>query len=213
MTDFSSHPDCIVLSDLHLAEGKNPVTRRYSRLENFFYDRTFERLLAYLQTRAEQKKKPWTLIFNGDFIDFLRVTSIPKAPDIPKGFPRLSSTKKKYGLGTSPMESKWQLERVVAGHPVFFRALARFLFSGNRVIILRGNHDVNWFWPEVRYRFLELMDGFLQELCSGSPEEEKMVSQAQDRIQINSWFFYTKALVYVEHGNQYDPNNSFRNFL
>ena len=44
-----------------------------------------------------------------------------------------------------------------------FRALARFLLAGHRVVILKGSHDVNWFWPEVRYRFLELMQDHLKE--------------------------------------------------
>jgi len=205
--------DYVILSDFHLAEGKNPDTRRVSRLESFLFDQPFEHLLLHLQDRSEKKGRPWTLIFNGDLMDFLRVTSIPDHTQRGKGLPHLSPTKQRYGMGTSPAESKWQLERIVRGHPAFFRALARFLLSGHRVIIIKGNHDVNWFWPEVRYRFYELMETFLDELCTTQGQKKKEIAGALDRIYVRSWSFYIKNLLYVEHGNQYDPANTFRNFL
>ena len=205
--------DYVILSDLHLSEGKNPSTQRVSRLENFLFDRSFERLLLHLQVLAEQKGRPWTLIINGDMLDFLRVTSIPDPAHLPKGLPYLTPTKRRYGLGTSPAESKWQLERIVEGHPVFFRALARFLLAGQHLIIIKGNHDVNWFWPEVRYRFFELIETFLSEILKKKRKEENKISQALDRIEVRSWAFYIKDLLYVEHGNQYDSSNAFRNFL
>jgi len=205
--------DYVVLSDLHLSEGTRPDSLRVSRLENFLSDRPFDRFLAHLETLAAKKERPWTLVINGDMLDFLRVTSIPDPDRPPRGFPRISLTKRKYGLGTSPAESKWQLERIVEGHPRFFRALARFLLSGQRVVIIKGNHDVNWFWPEVRYRFLELLEGFITKLCPEGEGREQKISQALDRLQINSWSLYIKDLLYVEHGNQYDSINAFRNFL
>jgi UDP-2,3-diacylglucosamine pyrophosphatase LpxH len=213
MSTSSVRSDYAILSDLHLSEGKRPATRRISRLENFLADRPFEHLLAHLETVAEQKGCPWTLVFNGDMLDFLRVTSIPDPDHPPSGLPHISQTKIKYGLGTSPAESKWQIERVVEGHPGFFQALARFLLAGHRVIIIKGNHDVNWFWPEVRYRFLELLEGFLSDCCPAGESRETEVGQALDRVQIRSWCLYIKDLLYVEHGNQYDPVNAFRNFL
>ncbi len=205
--------DYVILSDLHLAEGRNPSTRRYCRLESFFYDRPFEKLLVHLSRMAEQKGRTWTLVFNGDMIDFLRVTSLPERGNRPKGIPPITSTKQKYGLGTSPAESKWQLERVVKGHPLFFEALARFLLEGHQVVILKGNHDVHWFWPEVRYRFLELLEGFLRNVDPVSPPGATEISEALDRLHFRSWSLYEKGLLYVEHGNQYDPTNAFQNFL
>ncbi len=205
--------DYIIVSDFHLAEGKNPATQRFSRLENFFFDSSFKRLLDHLHQISEKKTKPWALIFNGDLMDFLRVTSTPNPKNRPEGFPIITRTKKKYGPGTSPAESKWQLERIVEGHPDFFRALAHFVLKGHQVIIIKGNHDVNWFWPAVRYRFLELMEVFLRELCIDNGRDEEKISQALDRIIIRSWIFYIKNLLYVEHGNQYDQANSFRHFL
>jgi len=209
----SEQTDYAIVSDFHLAEGKRPATQRYSRHENFLSDRAFEQFLLHLEKLAEQKGRPWTLIFNGDLLDFLRVTSIPSRDAYPKGLPRLTSTKRKYGLGTSPAESKWQLERIVEGHTTFFRALAGFLLAGNEVIIIKGNHDVNWFWPEVRYRFLELLGQFLSELCPDRLNREKKIGRALDRLHIRPWSFHIEGLLYVEHGNQYDSVNAFRNFL
>ncbi len=203
----------VILSDLHLSEGRKKATGQTSRLESFLFDRPFERLLAYLQKKAEQREHLWTLVFNGDLIDFLRVTSIPDPRRAPKGLPPITSTKQKYGLGASAAESKWQLERVIEGHPVFFRALARFLYQGHRVVILKGNHDVNWFWPEVRYRFMELMEGFLREIDPPDQGSEQRISGALDRLLFRSWSVYIKKLLYIEHGNQYDPTNAFQNFM
>jgi len=205
--------DFVILSDLHLSEGTRPDTKRVSRLENFLADRPFDRFLAHLERLAGGKERPWTLVINGDMLDFLRVTSIPDPESPPQGLPHISLTKKKYGLGTSPPESKWQLERIVEGHPRFFRALARFLLAGQRVIIIKGNHDVNWFWPAVRYRFLELLEGFISEICPPGACREQEIGQALDRLQICPWSLYIPGLLYVEHGNQYDSVNAFRNFL
>ena len=202
-----------ILSDLHLGEGVHPVTRRVSRLENFYFDHEFERLLTHLQQRRDETGKPWMLIINGDLIDFLRVTSLPKSPQETSDLAHISPTKRKYGLGTSPAESKWQLEQVIAGHPVVFRSLALFAFAGNRVVIIKGNHDVNWFWPAVRYRFLEKMEGFMREVCSTCGQDENKVAEALDRFEIRQWVYYIEGLLYVEHGNQYDPSNAFKHFL
>jgi UDP-2,3-diacylglucosamine pyrophosphatase LpxH len=209
----------VILSDLHLAEGKKKATGQISRFEGFLFDRPFERLLLHLQERAEQREHLWTLVFNGDLIDFLRIPSIPDPNHPPKGFPPITPTKQKYGLGSSAAESKWQLERVVEGHPVFFRALARFLLQGHRAVILKGNHDVNWFWPEVRYRFMERMEVFLREVDSPDrkteerEEREERIADALDRLLFRSWSIYVKKLLYIEHGNQYDPTNAFHNFM
>ena len=81
------------------------------------------------------------------------------------------------------------------------------------MIIIKGNHDVNWFWPEVRYRFYELMETFLRELCTTQGRKEKEIAGALDRLYVRSWSLYIRNLLYVEHGNQYDPANTFRNFL
>ncbi len=213
MNSWKTGFDYVILSDLHLGEGRKRATGQVSRFESFFFDRPFERLLLHLREQAKERGRRWTLVFNGDMIDFLRVTSIPDPTQPPKGLPPITPTKQKYGLGTSPAESKWQLERVVEGHPVFFRALARFLLEGHRVVILKGNHDVNWFWPEVRYRFMELMEAFLREVDNQDPTTEERIPRALDRLRFRSWSIYVEKLIYVEHGNQYDATNAFRNFM
>lgn len=207
--------DYVVLSDLHLAEGKDPASHRISRLENFFLDEPFERMLCHLQDLARDRGKTWVLIVNGDFMDFLRVTQIPDPSRLPAGIPPISPTKARYGLGTSPGESKWQLERIFEGHCVFFEALARFLLSGHHLVILKGNHDVNWFWPEVRYRFLELLEDRMRRLNGNgrTAQGEESIAKALDRVEIRPWVYYVRDLLYVEHANQYDPVNAFRNFL
>lgn len=207
--------DFVVLSDLHLSEGRDPSTLRVSRLENFFLDGPFQRMLCHLHDIAQNRGRRWILILNGDFMDFLRVTRIPDPSRLPAGLPPISPTKARYGLGTSPAESKWQLERIFEGHPEFFQGLARFLLCGHQLVILKGNHDVNWFWPEVRYRFLELLEDCMRRLERNgqSAGDDERIAQALDGVEIRPWVYYVPDLLYVEHGNQYDPVNAFRNFL
>ena len=90
-----------------------------------------------------------------------------------------------------------------------FRALARFLLAGHRVVILKGNHDMNWFWPEVRYRFLELMQDHLKEGMQDPLRDEARVASVLERIEIRPWVYYVRNLLYVGHGNQYAPVNAF----
>ena len=87
MTTGKTPFDYVILSDFHLSEGKNQTSLHVSRFEGFFSDRAFERLLDHLLQRAEDRARRWIAVFNGDLIDFLRVTSIPDPAHPPKGLP------------------------------------------------------------------------------------------------------------------------------
>src|SRR5258705_6703020 len=63
-----------VVSDLHLAAGKN-ANGNYTGTENFFADQAFASFLYHLLDKDAAKKK--LLIINGDFIDFLRIRNYP----------------------------------------------------------------------------------------------------------------------------------------
>jgi hypothetical protein len=47
-----SQYDLLIVSDLHLSEGRLAETRRFSPREDFFFDEEFTRLLAYHQDQA-----------------------------------------------------------------------------------------------------------------------------------------------------------------
>jgi len=63
-----------VISDLHVGAGlsRDGV---YDGLENFFADHAFARFLDWAHHRSAEGSA--TLVINGDFVDFLRIVTLP----------------------------------------------------------------------------------------------------------------------------------------
>ncbi|MDA3863048.1 MAG: metallophosphoesterase [Deltaproteobacteria bacterium] len=191
-----------IVSDLHLGSGADPETSEYSRKEEFFYDVEFETFMDYLIRYGEKKKTDHTLILNGDIFDFLAVSELPTPEEVEKFGLEYNSSEKKYGLGSSQSKAAWKIRRIIAGHKVFFRALAKFLSAGNQIVYLRGNHDLEVYWPAVKKEIYKALVVELKKL--GSPAEF-----ANDNFIFKPWFHLEKdGELYVEHGNQYDKTNA-----
>ena len=75
-----------------------------------------------------------------------------------------------------------------------FDALAAFIAAGHELVFIPGNHDVDLLWPSLRARF----DARLS---------------AAGRVQHHDWFYYEPGRVYLEHGQQYDPDTSIVGML
>jgi len=203
----------LIVSDLHLSEGRDPSTRKLSPNEDFFFDGEFWRFLRYY--RKPRHGRPWHLLINGDFMDFLQVT---KLPDNLAGY-RYDRRHPCYGLGCGERETVFKLGVIFAGHRDFFLALADFLARGNRVTIIRGNHDVEFFYPAVQEEFRRLLRAYynnwrsklpeLQEMEPGDVVPEPANLDKPDAIAFRDWFYYEPQQLWVEHGHQYDANNSF----
>lgn len=75
--------DLMVVSDLHLSEGRDPLIKKFSLNEDFFFDEEFGRMLDYQMHRlaGRPRERKWHLIINGDFLDFLQVVSIKIDPE------------------------------------------------------------------------------------------------------------------------------------
>ena len=230
----------LFVSDLHLSEGRDPRTGLLSPNEDFFHDDGFARFLVYHVQLSRQPqaaahyRKPWKLVVNGDIFDFLQVTKLPAEGDeleAVRGVRRhadLSQNEQEYGLGTRSAEIVWKLEQIAAGHPVFFQALGWFLAQpGQEVILLKGNHDVETYWPAVQARMRALVAAAYaawraagmrgEEVDSPLPWDEALPASIADvvpaSIQFPPWFYYEPGLFFVEHGNQYDPPNAFNDVL
>ena len=199
----SKTPDhnLLIISDLHLSEGRHPIKKKFSPNEDFFFDEEFARFLAYYSNRWPDRQ--WCLIINGDFLDFLQVTSIEGADE------SLSrdSDRPEYGLGCGAPETIFKLDIIMDGHWQFFHALAKFIVNGNYVTIIKGNHDVEFHYEDVRNAFKDKM----YNLCQKIKQIKKIA--VTDRISFSGWFYYEPDLLWVEHGNQYDEQNCFRNWL
>jgi hypothetical protein len=156
---------------------------------------------------------------------------------------KLSKTEQRHGLGTSWQEVVWKLTHVYRGHREFFAGLAWFIACGNEIVLLKGNHDLELYWPQVHNghfphiladAYQDLLDGtsigpsfenFPPELLESLPNlqdyrallptytSEPQHSNAKKHFIFQEWFYCEEDLVYVEHGNQYEPLDSSVNFL
>lgn len=184
----------LVISDLHLQEADRDPAGRI-----FYFDQEFADFLRHYRLFYVDERK-WKLIIAGDLIEFYR---IPVRPSVDEKLLRsvtLTSTDRKFFPGTEPEKSVWKLELILRSHPQLLLALARFVAEGNEIHIVRGNHDLEFFWPEVQERFRLLIAqhhpvdvGYLD-----------MKAAVQGGIVFEPWFFLENELLYVEHGHQYD---------
>ncbi len=213
----------LIVSDLHLSEGLDSASGKFSRLEDFLFDDAFARFLRYHEGVRRQPRfggRPWMLIINGDLFDFLQVVSLPREGRllrIIKGLERrkeLRLNERDYGLGTTAEESEWKLKQIARGHRRFFAALGWFVAHGNHVAVVKGNHDVELHWPMVQERVItEVGRAYTRErlmLDDGPPVTSE---EFQARIHFYPWFYYEPGRVYAEHGGQYEAANHFRDYL
>jgi UDP-2,3-diacylglucosamine pyrophosphatase LpxH len=213
----SQGKDILVVSDLHLASGKE-ADGKYSGTENFFSDSSFERFLAYYENHRSPKGA--FLIVNGDFFDFLRVINVPQQESefkewkdvlqtigISKTIEELKASVSKkeiiYGLKTDDFKSLWRIHTVIKGHPKFFSACAHWLSVGNSLVIIKGNHDLELYWPCIR-NYIRLVIGELL-----SENNSKDILEILKEIIFPRLLFVDKALeidqaCYLEHGHRFD---------
>ena len=213
----------LIVSDLHLSEGLDPSSGKFSRLEDFLFDDAFARFLRHHEEVRGQLRfggRPWLLILNGDLFDFLQVVSLPQEGRLlraVKGVDRrqeLRVDERDYGLETTAGESEWKLKQIARGHQRFFAALGWFVAHGNYIAVIKGNHDVELHWPQVQERFIaEVGRAYTRArlvLDHGPPIS---LEDCAARIHFYPWFYYEPGRIYVEHGGQYEAANYFRDYL
>ncbi|HYM20409.1 MAG TPA: hypothetical protein VEW28_05320 [Candidatus Kapabacteria bacterium] len=208
-----------IISDLHIGAGLGP-NATYSGTENFYADAAFHRFLHYAMNSDRSKKN--LLIINGDFIDFLRITTIPTTSNefqewhtaleqigiAPAGgISTLRNSisdevKKGFGLKTNDYKSVWKLLVCAYGHAGIFDALAQWLADGNELVITKGNHDLEWYWHAMRNYFRLI----IAEHIARSSNKPTLVILKEILPNIR---FIENALVvdgelYIEHGQRYD---------
>ena len=213
----------LVVSDLHLCEGFNAKTGKFSRMEDFLFDDAFGRMLRYHESVRQQPRfggRPWLLILNGDIFDFLQVVSLPDEGlmlRLVKGVEQhcdLPPQEQAYGLGITPIESEWKMKQIARGHQNFFAALGWFIAHGNHVAMIKGNHDIELHWSIVRERFLvEVERSYVRQRLARGWEEPLDFETITDSFHFYPWFYYEPGVVYIEHGGQYESSSHFPNFL
>lgn len=178
----------IIVGDLHLAGGRDPITGAMDPHEQFFHDDAFARFLDDVRTRAEEQNCRPRLLILGDFFDFLRVRSDRSARTI-------------ASLETSDRATQAKMELSAAGHPSVFAALARFVSAGLPLEIVPGNHDIELVRSSTQEGFKNLLMRF------------GCLSESVAHIRFHPWIYFVPGLLYAEHGHQYHDINAFITLL
>lgn len=158
----------IILSDLHLGFGPRLPDGSRNLLEEFHFDRPFCELLRYY-SQGEYAAADVELILNGDILNHLHTT--PEEPDCDRLTERIALTR---------------TEKILAGHPEFFEALAEFARQPRRsVVYIMGNHDMGVAWPKV---------------------QQLLQAKISPGLKFHLDFYETDG-VHVEHGNNCVADN------
>lgn len=180
----------IVLSDLHLGDGY----RAHNDREDFAIDKMLTHFLHAIRQESEQDQREVELIINGDFFEFLHVPAVDNY-DPTQRYPTQTY------LNSSEPASIQRLNIIIDSHPSVFETLSDFIQVGEpqrRITIIKGNHDVNLYWPGVKSR--------LREVLGASGSRSSLLLFAAE--------FVSREKIYVEHGHQRaEKMNSYHDFV
>ncbi len=181
-----------VLSDLYIGAGY--ANEGGNELEEFVVDTEFVNFLQEVERESEQSQADVELIINGNLFEFLRV------PAVSNYDPTTSYTKAVYHDSSEEASVK-RLKIITQGHPEIFVALSNFMRADppqRRITIIKGNHDVNLFWPRVKNR--------LRQAVGATGARASLLLFAED--------FISREKIYVEHGHQRTERmNRYEDFL
>lgn len=194
---LSGH-NLLVLSDVHLGSDLIHCAQPDAPRHDGVQDRRDRQLASLFDWYREHPHggRPWRLVIAGDFVDFVGMSV---AAPTSKMHTPLDPDDLTLGLGGAEDHTIHKLRCVARRHRSVFESLARFIQAGNTVIVVRGNHDVDFHWPSVQ-------DEFVRQLAMHAPIE-------RGRVEFAPWFYYEKGRVFVEHGHQYDRYCSYEHVL
>jgi UDP-2,3-diacylglucosamine pyrophosphatase LpxH len=241
----SDKEDIFIVSDLHIASGRN-VIGVYKGTENFFADDAFSRFLS--NAKQVKKTRQAILVINGDIFDFLRTSEYPgkvkktplsariryflkfrkplkpvvidaqaveqeyrewsdelkkcgiiKTPEQLEAC--ISDNEEEYGLQTDDYKTIYKLIRIRQGHPSFFKALAQWLDEGNKLVIVKGNHDLELYWPAVR-NYIRLILG--ETIAQQTDLKEVLLQKVLPNITFIDDAVVIDNTLFIEHGHRLD---------
>jgi len=184
----------LVTSDTHIGVGLTDENPHWRTLLKF--TRAFVRFVDHYATHRDHER-PWKLVLNGDFIDFIQVRMAPGQLGV-EG----SAAEHRYGVESHTTSSEPKLALILARHGAIFRALARFVAAGNMIVCVTGNHDVDFCFRDVRNTFRNHLANLV--VKDGGVSRRAFCR----RIRFYPWFYFEPG-VYIEHGHQYDQYTSF----
>ncbi len=205
-----SDENLIVISDVHL--GEDIVIEGPEHLGD--YIRALNRELAGFVAAHRQQPvdgRRWHLLINGDMFDFVKVSLRPEPEEARSPVRgRRVDDRSARAIPNTPENVVWKLERIIEIHRPLYKELAAFLLDGHRITIIEGNHDAEFYFPEVR----EALRGNLVRLAEQQHRRERRsddfdtVAVAR-RLGFREWFEASPGRYHIEHGHQYDEYSSF----
>jgi len=187
----------LVLSDVHLGSDLVQHARPDAPPRSDASFRRDRELVALLDWYRERPKgqRAWRLVVAGDLVDFVGMS-------VSVGDTVLETAQNDeemlHGLGSSSDHTVAKLARVGSHHADVFAAMARFVSGDNELVIVRGNHDVDFHWPAVQSAFRALLVGHGADAGC---------------VTFSDWFYYEENVVFVEHGHQYDAYCAYDHVL
>lgn len=159
--------------------------------------------------RHHRRPVPWTLVFNGDTVDFLHMDLRPEGDDGPAP----AEDEALYGLSFAADRAVWKMRVIARYHRRTFAALARFVEAGHRVVLVVGNHDVDLWFAEVRRAFVDAVAAHASPAGSSAtgpgPGPAPGAAAIHAGVRFEPWFHYQPGRVYLEHGHRFDPYATF----
>lgn len=197
--DGAGH-DLLLFSDVHLgADLKRSELAKAGSFEALVerdgVDLEAGTMLDHYRRRAQGRR--WRLVLAGDLVDFIGMNVVPA--DVGDTAPfEATEAEVAWGLEPRPDRCAWMMSLVVRRHPGFFQSLAAFLADGHELVLIRGNHDAAFFFPEVQRAFRQgLLDAARDTGISLDPARA-------DAIVFEDWFHLEPGRIYVEHGHVHD---------
>jgi len=191
--------DYVLLSDVHLGSDLVTHVRPWARTSWLTSEAAVDDQLVSLLAhhRRQRGERPLCVVMAGDFLDLVGVSLSPPAVPL-RTTPNFEE--QQYGLGSAADHVVHKVWAIARRHPRVFRALMELLADGNRLVVVRGNHDIELYWHSAQRALIEA-------ICEHAPEAER--AELAARIAIQPWFFVVEGLLYVEHGHQFDAMCSY----
>jgi hypothetical protein len=170
-----------------------------------------QRFLTQVKIRRRKNRKPTPEVKAASLADFEEWRQILLRVGIDMSVEQLndsvSDKEELYGLKTEDFKSVLRLAIVTAGHREFFEGLADWLEWGNRLIVVKGNHDLEWYWLAVRnYLRLDLAER-LGRKHGGGDESTRvaLLSTVLPNVLFADHGVLIDGEFFLEHGHPYDP--------
>jgi metallophosphoesterase superfamily enzyme len=209
----------LVMSDLHVGVGPNPLTQQLPPSEDFLaeHEADFARMVRREWVAARRDRNTRTLVFNGDTFEFMQTSKA----QVGQSF---TGQTDKFGPLNTPDNIAKKMSAILAGHARFFGTWAEHLARGHRIVVLPGNHDHQLLNPHVRG---VLLDGLKAGVAKAYVESEKFKPEVQEpaarqraaqaeaertmaeRFEFHPYLLIVGDLV-VRHGHETDATNTFR---